>query len=80
MNLSKNQAKIKEIFIYLRKVFIKAPILWHFDQECNIRIKTDVLGYVIGRVLSQITSNPSFFDYITHKNLDLIFSQFEISQ
>ena len=44
----------REVFNKLRQVFIKAPILQHFDPECHIRIKTDALGYAIGKVLSQL--------------------------
>ena len=39
--------------------FIKVTILWHFDLECHIWIETDVLGYAINRVLSQLTSETS---------------------
>ena len=44
-------------FTQLKKVFTKAPILWYFDPEYYIRIETDVSGYAIGRVLSQLTLN-----------------------
>ena len=44
-------------FIKLRQVFVKAPILYHFDLKCYIQIETDVLGYAIGGVLSQLTSD-----------------------
>ena len=47
----------REAFNRLRQAFTKAPILRHFDPECYIRIKTDVLGYAIGEVLSQLTPN-----------------------
>ena len=47
----------KKAFTELRQVFIKAPIIHHFDPEQHIRVETDVLGYVIGRVLSQLTSD-----------------------
>ena len=41
-------------------MFTEAPILQYFDPECHIRIETDALGYAIGGVLSQLTS-----DYLT---------------
>ena len=44
-------------FTQLKKTFIKALILRLFDPECHIRIKTDMSGYVIGEVLSQLTLN-----------------------
>ena len=43
----------------LRLVFTEASILWHFDAECYIRIETDVLGYAIGVILSQLTSKTN---------------------
>ena len=49
----------KLVFTKLRQAFFKAPILHHFDLERHIRIETDVSGYAIGRVLSQLTSNDS---------------------
>ena len=47
----------KEAFNQLRQVFTKALILRHFDPECHIWIETDALGYAIGGVLSQLTSD-----------------------
>ena len=49
----------KLAFTKLRQAFIKAPILQHFDLERHIRVETDALGYAIGRVLSQLTSDDS---------------------
>lgn len=43
------------MFVELRQACIKAPILYHFDVEYHIRIEMDILGYVIGKVLSQLT-------------------------
>ena len=37
-------------------------IFWHFDLECHIRVETDVLGYVIGRVLSELISDQMTLD------------------
>ena len=48
-------SKARFAFTQLKKAFIKAPILQHFDPECHIRIEIDVSGYVIGGVLSQLT-------------------------
>ena len=44
--------KAKLAFAKLRQVFLKAPILQHFDLKRHIRIETDVSGYAIGGVLS----------------------------
>ena len=51
--------RAKLAFTKLRQVFLKAPILHHFDPEQHIRIETDVSGYAIGRVPSQLTSDNS---------------------
>ena len=47
----------RRVFIQLRQAFTKAPILWHYDLEYYIRIEINVSGYVINRVLSQLTLN-----------------------
>ena len=46
---------VKQAFIQLRQAFTEAPILQHFDPKCHIWIETDLLGYAIGEVLSQLT-------------------------
>ena len=46
----------KLAFLQLREVFTKAPILHYFDSERYIRIETDISGYTIGGILSQLTS------------------------
>ena len=66
-NLSKSKKTVRSsdylifgaklAFTKLRQAFFKAPILYHFDLERHIQIKTNVSGYVIGRVLSQLTSD-----------------------
>ena len=62
----------KKNFNYLRLLFIKALILWHFDPESHIRIEIDASGYAIDRVLSQLNldsnappnnSNLNKFDF-----------------
>ncbi len=58
----------KKAFIYLRKAFIKAPILRHFDLERHIRIETDDLGYAISGVLSQMISDQHSFGHVTHED------------
>ena len=47
----------KLAFTKLRQAFIKAPILHYFDPEHHIQVETDVSGYTIGGVLSQLTSD-----------------------
>lgn len=46
----------KLVFTQLRQVFIKVPILYYFDPECHIKIETNVSGYTIGGVLSQLSA------------------------
>ena len=47
----------KEAFNQLWQAFIEALILQYFDPECHIRIETNSSGYVIGRVLSELSSD-----------------------
>ena len=47
----------KKAFNHLRLVFIKAPMLQHFDLESHIQIEIDALGYAIGRKLSLLNLN-----------------------
>ena len=45
---------VKKAFNYLRLAFIKALIFQHLDLKSHIQIETDVSGYAIGGVLSQL--------------------------
>ncbi len=49
----------KRVVTKLRQAFVEAPILNHFDSESHIQIQTDVSGYAIGGILSQLTSDNS---------------------
>ena len=44
--------KARIAFNRLQLAFTKAPILWYFDLQCHIWIKTNTLGYAISDVLS----------------------------
>ncbi len=68
----------KKAFIHLRKAFTEALILRHFDQKCHIQIKIDALGYAVGGVLSQMTSDQHSSGHVTYK--DPISSKSEIDQ
>ena len=46
----------RRVFTQLRQAFNDALILWHFNPQCHIRIETNVSGYVIHAVLSQLTN------------------------
>ena len=47
--------KAKLAFSRIRQAFTEAPILHHFDPERYIQIETDVSGYAINGILSQLT-------------------------
>ncbi len=47
----------RKAFTKLRQAFVEAPILNHFDPERHIQIETDVSGYAISGILSQLTSD-----------------------
>ena len=73
LSKSKNSSKSKKMVRYsdflttgaklaftkLRQAFLKAPILYHFDPECHIRIEMDASGYAIGGFLIHLTSDDS---------------------
>ena len=47
----------KKFFNYLKQTFIKVSILSQFDFKSYIQIKTNVLDYIIGKLLSQLNTN-----------------------
>lgn len=49
----------KLAFFELKQAFIKASILHHFNSEYHIWIETDISGYIIDEVLSQLTLGNS---------------------
>ena len=59
----------RSAFNRLWLAFTKAPILCHFDPECHIWIETDVFGYAIGGVLSQLASETSSDGVVTKADL-----------
>ena len=61
------KARLK--FIQLRQKFVEAPILYHFDLESHIRIETDVSGYTIGSIISQLFSRTRPDGIVTKANL-----------
>ena len=61
--------KARAAFNRLWLAFTKAPILRHFDPESHIWIETDVSGYAIGGVLSQLASGTSPDEVVTKANL-----------
>ncbi len=63
-------SEARAAFIRLRKAFTKAPIVHHFDPERHIQIHNYASGYSISGVLSQLTSDLSYSDHLTSKNLN----------
>ena len=61
-------------FTKLRQIFVKIPILQYFDLERHIRVETDVSGYAIGEVFSQL-----ILDNLGQWHLVSFFSQKMIS-
>ena len=47
------------MFTKLRQAFVKAPIFHHLNPERHILIKTDVSGYAIAGVFSQLILDDS---------------------
>lgn len=45
------------VFAKLKKTFIEISIFHYFDPIYYILVKTDILDYIIGKVLSQLTLN-----------------------
>ena len=56
-------------FTQLRQAFVEALILHHFNPESHIQIETDVLGYAIGSVLSQLSSRTRPDGVVTKDDL-----------
>lgn len=58
--------KARIAFIRLRKTFIKVLILYYFNLKYHIRIETDMSGFSIDGIISQLSSkyviytNPNF--------------------
>ena len=48
-------SKAKLAFTKLRQAFLKALVLYNFNLERHIRIETNVSGYAINEVFSQLT-------------------------
>ena len=44
----------KNALNYLRHTFTQAPILQHFNSEWHIWIETNISGYTISKILSQL--------------------------
>lgn len=45
--LSFLSSKTRLLFINLRYIFIKLPVIYHLNPECYIQIKINVSGYII---------------------------------
>ena len=49
--------KARLAFTKVRQVFVKAPIFHYFKPKRHIQVETDISGYLIDRVFSQLTSD-----------------------
>lgn len=47
--------KVRQKFIKLREVFVKAPVFYYFNPEYYIKIEIDISRYIMSRILSQLT-------------------------
>ena len=56
-------------FTQLRQAFVEALIFYYFDPESYIQIETDLSGYAIGGVLSQLSSGNKPDGVVTKANL-----------
>ena len=61
--------KARLAFTQLRQAFVEAPILHHFDLKSYIRIEIDISGYVIGGILSQLSSKTRSDKVVTKVDL-----------
>lgn len=66
-------SKARKAFNYLKQAFTKASVFQHFDPKCYIWIETNISGYTMGRVQSQL-----IFNQLTL--LDSIFSKSDFDQ
>ena len=66
-------SKARGIFNYLKQAFTKTSILQHFDLEHYIWIRTNISGYAIDGILSQLTLDHLILS-------DLIFSKSDFGQ
>ena len=57
----------KKVFNYLKQLFIKALIFRRFDLKSYVKIETDISGYAMNKVLTQLNLNSN----ILPNNLNL---------
>ena len=62
-------SKTRLAFTQLRQAFVEAPILYYFNPETHIRIETDVSGYTIGSILSQLSFETKSDGVVTKDDL-----------
>lgn len=58
----------KKVFNCLKQAFIKTLILQYFDPECFIQIEINKLGYIIKKMLGQLSTNGVILNKL--KSLD----------
>lgn len=62
--------KVKAAFICLQTAFTKTPIFHYFDPKRHIKIKSNVSGFAIGKMPSQLLLNNYHVIYNYNKNHD----------
>lgn len=65
--------KAQMVFIQLRKIFNKAPIISHFHKQRHIQIKTNVSSYTISRILRQMISDQQLSHFMTANRISSLF-------
>jgi hypothetical protein len=69
---SLNNDKVVESFNYLKSLFLREPLLRHFDFEKDRVVHVDSSGYAIAAVLSQMNEDGKFIpvSYYSRKLTD----------
>lgn len=70
--------KPKKLLYTYKKLLIKISILHFFELKRHIHIETNAFLFIIDVVLSQLTSDQSFSDYVTNKLPSLFQPNIEI--
>ena len=65
----------KKAFDQLYQTFIEALILYKFDPEQYIQVKTDTSGHAIGEVLSQLTNDLGRWHLAAYFSRKMIFAK-----
>ena len=56
--------KTYKLFYRLKRVFVKAVLLHHFNSACRTRLETDASEFAISSILSQLVKNKNWVSVI----------------